>query len=699
MMSNLRLEGSARRSRARHSGLRRAAVASLAVAVAGWSGTARAIDVENVGGQTLTIDVTNTAIVDYLFDNRNDSTVVVAPPATLLDDTYGELIDHLNVQLFYWRFRAGVRLDGYAYFAQLDDEDMQAIAKEQLPEASGAERYDYENGFRRELHTRYRNTLYPAKLFVGYTAPSVDLTLGDFYAQLGRGLVLSVRKIDEVGQDTTIRGFKGSFKKSWGDASLSVTALAGEANPLRVDDQSGRQLSAAGSPLFFGFPAPHDYTFYSFDGTGYAGYTTAKARPGYLEDAVYGLSVEAGPRQVLFGAHASLIDRKSNAESNARCGAAGASGCDAAFPVFGTNNLARLHDMILSASGSVNVPNLWGAGDLYGEVVVQHAADGRVTGLDDQRALVATPDNTGYGLYLSGALHGGPVTVTLEGKHYHSLLPLSANVNADASSDTVFAAPEFDSVGYNQPPNADSDYQEPIGSPNVCISGGRARVDYAANKWLTAYGWLSFYDSTTEVNTQNASCSTDDPRLETRTFDGAAGADMSLEGGKSFFKAWVGARNTSRAEPADSPNAEGLIDGFYREGYVRYDVAKHIAGDFTLEAQGFHRHRYEPTIAADAWNEGENYLALKWAPRLAFIFGFEYLGRRGCAPDPDTQACFYFSGGAQYKSPTKDNVAEMFFDTVNLFVGQRRGAIRCVSGVCRQYPPFEGAKLELTSRF
>ena len=47
----------------------------------------------------------------------------------------------------------------------------------------------------------------------------------------------------------------------------------------------------------------------------------------------------------------------------------------------------------------------------------------------------------------------------------------------------------------------------------------------------------------------------------------------------------------------------------------------------------------------------------------------------------------------------RDQVVQQVFDTVNLFVGQRRGAIRCVSGVCRNFPPFEGAKLELTSRF
>ena len=38
-------------------------------------------------------------------------------------------------------------------------------------------------------------------------------------------------------------------------------------------------------------------------------------------------------------------------------------------------------------------------------------------------------------------------------------------------------------------------------------------------------------------------------------------------------------------------------------------------------------------------------------------------------------------------------------DTViRTFVGQTRPALRCVSGVCRQFPAFEGAKLEVVVR-
>jgi len=663
-----------------------------------WPRAAQAVEVENVGGETLTIDITNSAIGNYHFDNRNDSSDSTPPPSSLVDDKFGEFIDHLNVQAFYWRFRVGVRVDFNSYFGRLDDEGLQTLAKERLPDGTGVERYEYENAFRRELNTRYVNTLYPSKLFIGYTAPSVDITVGDFYAQLGRGIVLSVRKVDEVAQDTTIRGFKAAFKKSWSDASLSVTALAGLANPLRVDDESGRRLNGDGSPLFFGFPEASDFQFYSFDNTGNTSYTTVNARPAYLEDSIYGLSVEAGPKAVLFGAHGSLLKRKSYAESYVRCTAGTSGDCDSLFPTFSTNSASRLHDTIVSASASINFPNILEHGDLYVEGAVQHNADGRPTTIDGA-GFEHIDDLTGYGIYAAANIRQGPVTLALEGKHYRSLLPLSGNVNSNATADSTFAAPEFDTVAYNQPPNADTVYQEPIGSPNVCISAGRSRVDWKPRENITLYAWVGYLVSWSEVNANNNQCETDDPTAETHTIDAASGAELAFENEKSYIKAWFGGRDTRRAEAVEGVNVGGESDAFYREGYVRYDIAKHLSGDFSLQSQGLHRHRYEPQLSTEWWNEGENYLALRWAPHWAFIFGFEYLGRVGCSADPETGTCYYFSGGAQFKAPDKDNIAEMFFDTVNLFVGQRRGGIRCVSGVCRPFPPFEGVKLELSSRF
>lgn len=36
---------------------------------------------------------------------------------------------------------------------------------------------------------------------------------------------------------------------------------------------------------------------------------------------------------------------------------------------------------------------------------------------------------------------------------------------------------------------------------------------------------------------------------------------------------------------------------------------------------------------------------------------------------------------------------------VTAFAGQRQGGLRCVSGICRVFPPFEGVRLDATLRF
>ena len=65
-------------------------------------------------------------------------------------------------------------------------------------------------------------------------------------------------------------------------------------------------------------------------------------------------------------------------------------------------------------------------------------------------------------------------------------------------------------------------------------------------------------------------------------------------------------------------------------------------------------------------------------------YGFEYTTLRG---QPRT----YVNGAASYKVTSSSNV--------RLFVGEQRGAFRCASGICRFFPAFEGARLELTLRF
>lgn len=662
---------------------------------------AHAADAGELAGEPLTIDVTNTAIGVYHFDNRNTQG---ANPKTRVDDRYGELLDRLNVQLGWYRFRLGVRLDAVTYFNTPTPEEAQKLAVEDQLKRGQQPTDAYANRYYRELNTRFQSGIYPSKLYLDYTQPGLTVTVGDFYAQLGRGLVFSVRKIDELAIDTTVRGAKVVADHDFGGFSLAATAFAGQMNPLRVDEQTGRQLSGAGSPLFFGFPKAQDFEYYNPDASGKPVLTTDKARPSYLEDTVIGGRLEAGPDLVKFGANAAVLLRKSYAEENLRCvEACGSSAqcisdCSAQYPEFSTTSASRAHNQIRTLSGSVSFPSIAKAADVYVEVAKQDLVKGRATAIDPSGHVTDRhPDLSGYAIYANANVRKGPVTLSLEGKHYKSFFPLSANIDSVTPG---FAAPEFDVLAYNQPPTAEPVYVTQLGQANVCITGGRGRLDVRFAKDVLVYGWLGRYTSFSEIAANN-DCERKS-ELQTNTWDGAVGSELVFERGRSHVFAWVGARTTDR-EVASDANAAGLTDTFYREGYLRYDLVKHLAGPFSLQLQGFHRHRYEPPGFSEPWNEGENYTALQWSPHLAAIVGYEYMGRQGCRPtepgEDEVRLCHYVNGGLQWRSANSERVLGQIFDTVSLFVGQRRGAIRCVSGVCRQFPPFEGARLELVSRF
>jgi hypothetical protein len=680
-------------------------VVRSSLAIGGWlvaslhAVPANAFDIEDVDGETLTFDITNTATIGYRFDNRNTPEDSTPQPTSVVDDSYGEWLDRLNIQAYYGAFRAGVRIDAATYFLTLNDTDIYTYADERLgPEASGVEVQDYANAFRRELHSRFQQTYYPSKLFIGYTKDGLDLTLGDFYVQLGRGLVFSVRKVDELAADTTVRGAKVQYKDNFDDAQLSLTTFAGQMNPIRVDETSGRRLNGDGSPFFFGFPTADRFKIYSFDESGRAGYLNVPPRPSYLEDSVFGTSVEAGPRFMQLGGHVALVLRKSYGEELALCEAQGGTACSFRNPTFPTTNEARLHDQIVTASTSINFPRIDEYGDLYVEVAGQHLGAGRYQSTSEGGSLVRADSLNGYALYGTGTLRAGPLAFNVEGKHYRSFFPLSANINGSGGDDAAYSAPEFDFVSYNQVPTVEPTYTE-FGNPNLCVTGGRGRADVRLSDETSIYAWLGHYVSFTEIDPTNTSCETEDA-LRTNTWDSAAGGDIHVTDTSTIIKAWVGLRDTERGEPAASVNTAGETGVFYREGYLRYDVSQGLVEGLTLTAQGVHRHRYEPSLARDSWNEGENYTALQWSPHFAFIFGYEYLGRPGCTPDPETKLCNYFSGGLQFRAADlNDEVIGKIFDSISLFVGQRRGAIRCVSGVCRQFPPYEGAKLEIVSRF
>ena len=157
--------------------------------------------------------------------------------------------------------------------------------------------------------------------------------------------------------------------------------------------------------------------------------------------------------------------------------------------------------------------------------------------------------------------------------------------------------------------------------------------------------------------------------------DPYAGVILTYGQQRSRANVWGGARFDQMAVPAPSL-AGPLTNRFYRETYVRYDALHTIDETWAVQVQGTHRHREEPATDRDAWNEGENYLAVHWAARVIASFGYEYTTRYD-------RRLNYFNGAVFVRLPRRWFPQD---SNLRVFVGQQRGALRCINGVCKVFP-------------
>ncbi len=579
----------------------------------------------------VTLDVTETTIVAQHFDARGGESP--------LDQGYGSWLNRLNAALSWDHVTAGARLDSSVYWLRPIDGTLPADLAARAP-------YDEAS--------RYRNAIYPAKLWVTYRESDLEATAGDSYVQFGRGLVLSMRKIDELGIDTTLRG----GKLAWQRDPFALTLVAGIANPNRVDEATGRAL-------FFALPPD--------------------AQPLYGSDRIVGAAIEAGRGSPLvLGTHAARLTRCAPVRYDASGAAVDGGVLDAPFGscdprdtaawlssiAAGTSPGARVATAseITTAGQSLAIPDVGGHGQLYVEAAVQKRDH---DGAND-------PLNLGNALYASISADAGPVTETIEIKSYRNFYPLAAAVN-------VTKASAFDNVTYSTPPTAELITQDAeLGYFNACVDGGRARTDVRTSRSFLFYATGAYFHTKTE----QAGGACDDAG---HTVTGAVtapqgtaddvedvvlGEEWTFDEARSHLFASAGARN-------DTYSATG--GSFYRELHAEYAFTKSLYGPYAVELQGRHRFRYEATQNDGAfWNEGESYAALKIAPKWAVTQGFEYTTFAGL---PST----YFNGSVLYRITPGDNV--------KLFVGQQRAGLRCISGVCKLFPAFEGARVEVTLRF
>ena len=610
---------------------------------------ALAVDVGTVDAKPVQLDVTETTIVAQHFDARTPAGQSAPGPTTIEDSGWGEWINRINAALRWQRWTAGVRLDSAVYWRRPADNTSYAT---QYPTYSSILKQDNES--------RYRDSIYPAKVWLTYASPGLEVTAGDSYAQFGRGLTLSMRKVDELGIDTTVRGAKVKLERD----PFALTVVAGFANPSRVDEATGRSLFVT-SNLAAG----------------------DLRQPVFGSDRLVGLDLQAGRGlPVTLSSHFVRFTRcapyqysGANVDTDL--------GTNPGSVTFGTCNttdtdtwLSSLNDTprglkahdITMAGQSLEVPSLGGHGKLYIEAAVQQ----RESDLPGQ-----TKNLNGNALYASLTFDAGITNTTLEVKSNRNFYTVAASVGQPG--------PEFAIVAYSFLPPAESFNMldaEGTGDFNACVEGGRLREDVSATKNLLLYGQgVVAYSQTEQPNgacdqSGHTIASVPNPQVEDTVYDGVGGFEAYFDGKLSHVFGSVGARDDTREDSVFQ----------YREHHVEYSVAKYLGGPWSLEIQGRHRHRKEQgfnldtTASANWWYEGENYVALRMAPKWVFTQGFEYTTMVG-------QPLLYFNGAVLYKFTSSSNV--------RLFVGEQRGAFRCASGICRFFPAFEGARAELTLRF
>lgn len=609
-------------------------------------GRASALEIE-AGDQPVLVQVTEAASVLYNVDNRDTRAREVSSVA---NDDWGLLYNRLNVQATRGRLTLTLRLDGAWFYASPSPSDIASSLLDREPFENNEARQAFyrakatEAGL--ELSNRYINWLYPAKYTLLYNARDFELAVGDSPAQLGRGLVLSVRKLDELASDTTVRGIRGTARLRLPGARFKLSALGGSLNPLRIDEASGRYLGVHESvtPGFVSWtealmPRAVQTDFVS------AGETCARfATCSYAPDRLVAGQAEVALNGLTLATQASLLLRQT-----------------ALAP-----DITRTADRVTTASQSVELPKLFTHGSVYVEAALQKLGhDG-----EDEPDLAL-----GHAVYLAATWATPDFSVLAEGKHYRRFFPLTANVG-------TARAREFSQLQYSAPPTTEEVWNDTeFGNFNTCVSGGRLRADVHARRTHTLYGWLGHYRSFAESVT-NAECRIG-AENENRVWDTAVGMELSTQDRRTNADLNFGTRLDATLRELAGP--DGATHVFYRELYLRYDIVGPLFGPFGFELQGFHRRRRE-TVGGPvgAWFEGQHSTGLEWGQRLSLALGVEYDSR------PDTPDHFWNVMAAYRPS---DSVL------FGLFAGQRRGALRCVGGVCRVYPPFEGARLDFTFRY
>src|SRR5450432_2026450 len=467
----------------------------------------RALEPTAVLGVPVAFDVTESSTISYNFDNR-DTRANQVP--TRANDNWGLWYNRANVLANGGAWQVGLRIDNAWFFRYPNPTQIGLDLVSSRPATQGgASPPDY---FRQkvdeagvELSNRYIDWLYPAKYYATYSSPAVEVALGDGYVQFGRGLVLSLRKLDELAGDTTLRGACITGRVKRGDFALRATAVAGTLNPLRIDPASGRYLGVDSSVtpglvgiLEAGMPraVPSDFVVN-------IGNCATFSTCSYAPDRIFGGQVEVNQGATKLGIQGSLLERGTPLGSD----------------------IVRTSERIATGSASLDLSDLGGQGAAYLELALQDLTPSDPT----------TPKlDPGEALYMSVSVAEGPLDLLFEGKHYRRFFPLLANISP-------LRAREFSTLAASAPPTTEALFTDTeFENFNTCVSGGRMRGDLALSSVASTYAWVGYYESFDEL-AANDGCSVS-RQTKNRVWDTATGFELHSRDRHSKANVSVGTR-------------------------------------------------------------------------------------------------------------------------------------------------------------
>jgi hypothetical protein len=480
------------------------------------------------------------------------------------------------------------------------------------------------------------------RLSLRLTSRHVDVTLGDFNVQFGRGIPLSVRNVDQLGIDPTIKGARVDVHTK----VLELTALAGYANRAN-SDYATRQLVA--DP---GYPA-----------LGSSRCAVDRHAPGSpwrlgnpiwstCSDFVAGARIEAKlPAKLRLAGHYAFLD-------------------------FGERIATALDERLHVAGGDLSSKRIAGVWDMF----VGGAASIRTRDAPelDVPALEGV-DYVGHAAFLANNFYLGPgTTLVVEAKHYRDFM--------------IAAQPTR--VQYSEAPTLEREDQQVPG--NFTSTGGRVRLDHTwQDLGLTLFANTMAYAFAEQL--QRDAFSREHGLIATHSFAGAIYRRRYATAQVSFGYRYEFHRDDGRFRRR-FPHAELYLN-------VPLARTRGLIHSATVAFEARFEDKQVTGFADEQFVYGQSVLGYALAPylQISFIGGFstEFPALPG-ALDFTGEPCSVAAGerckphlwpGAELKLTVAGN------NFVRIFAGRQVGGRVCVNGSCRVLPDFEGVRAELVLSF